>query len=144
MKTFYECTFGWDDDEKQEELKEEIANFIILTINNPISNTIERIGFCHFRFEIDDFEQIPTLYCWEIQIMSSWQKKGLGSHIVQQLINLAKECKMHQILLTVQSVNQIALNFYQKLGFNQIYSSPRDLSEPGYVVMQLFINRKSN
>lgn len=57
MKTMYEqSSWGWDPVDKQKELTEPTVWYLIASSNNTF------VGFSHFRFDIDDREEVLYWY----------------------------------------------------------------------------------
>ena len=55
-----------------------------------------------------------------ICVNRQFQRQGIGQFILQKMIALAKEKKVHTIFLEVRPSNRIALDMYLKNGFNEI------------------------
>jgi len=102
MKEIYEKVDYWSDTEKQAELKDNAARFIVVTN----TTTSIPVAFVHFRFLIEMCNKL-ALYCYEIQLDSSVQRKGLGKHLMQLLEVIAKLHKYDWIILTVFKSNYI-------------------------------------
>ncbi|KAK8762228.1 hypothetical protein V5799_026505 [Amblyomma americanum] len=68
---------------------------------------------------------MSVLYCYELQLESHVQRRGLGSHLMRQLDVLAAHFRMCKTVLTVFKSNTGALAFYQKaLGYRIDETSP--------------------
>jgi ribosomal-protein-alanine N-acetyltransferase len=55
-----------------------------------------------------------------ICVKQVYQGHGIGKLILQSMIEMAKDKKVHTIFLEVRPSNDIALNLYLKSGFNEI------------------------
>jgi len=124
MKEIYEKVDYWSDTEKQAELKDNAARFIVVTN----TTTSIPVAFVHFRFLIEMCNKL-ALYCYEIQLDSSVQRKGLGKHLMQLLEVIAKLHKYDWIILTVFKINTNAITFYKNLGFKIDEISPSACGE---------------
>ncbi len=62
-------------------------------------------------------EEMNSLWITAIVILSQWQRKGIGTNVLQYLIGLSKSEKKKYIELGVQCNNLKAKEFYAKLGF---------------------------
>ena len=59
-----------------------------------------------------------------MSVKSSWQNKGVGQLLLQELINWVKGFGMEFIHLTVMKENKPAMSLYLKLGFQEIGCDP--------------------
>ncbi|KIK71071.1 hypothetical protein GYMLUDRAFT_313298 [Collybiopsis luxurians FD-317 M1] len=112
-------SMGWDPPDKKEELFHSLSRYILLS---PTDNQDQIVGFCSFRFEFEDGEDL--LYCYELQISRSHQRRGLGQYLMNLLEGLGKQSHMDKIMLTVLDKNKAALDFYQAAGFQLDPCSP--------------------
>ena len=64
-------------------------------------------------------EETNSLWITAIVILSKWQRKGIGTKVLQYLIGVSKSEKKKYIELGVQRNNVKAKEFYTKLGFNE-------------------------
>ena len=62
-------------------------------------------------------EYQTTLWITAIILEEQWQRRGIGGQIMQMLIEVCKDNGKDALELGVQQNNQVALNFYQKIGF---------------------------
>lgn len=128
MGDFYKnSSWGLDLKEKRIELTHSSARFLLLHSQSDVF-----VGFVHFRFEYDDDEQ-PTeavLYVYEIQVVESFQRKGLGKKLMGLAEQIATAAKMTKVLLTVFKKNEAAMHFYKDLNYSIDQSSPSNYNEP--------------
>ncbi|XP_050510510.1 N-alpha-acetyltransferase 40 [Diabrotica virgifera virgifera] len=125
MQLKYEqCTWGWSDSKKVEELTDEAAWYLVAK-----SSDGTLLGFSHFRFDMD--EGIEVLYCYELQLDSSFQRKGLGKFMMQVLELIAFKNTMKKVVLTVLKNNQYS-KFFKALNYELDESSPLDDEEDSY------------
>jgi len=79
-----------------------------------------------------------TLYCYEIQLDTSVQRKGLGKHLMKLLEALARLHKYDWVILTVFKTNTNAIIFYKSLGFQIDEISPSACGESApYEILSL-------
>ncbi|KAF8787471.1 N-alpha-acetyltransferase 40 like protein [Argiope bruennichi] len=137
MQHLYENSeWGWNEDAKSEELTDKDARYLIVKDSND-----EIVGFSHFRFDVE--VNYPLLYCYELQISSNIQRKGLGKHLMNILSLLAYKFKLVKILLTVFKDNTAGLNFYRdSLGFGRDESCPYDEEEKCYLILRKSIDKE--
>lgn len=124
MKSIYESTsWGWDETQKQKELFAPMSRYILLV--NP-QNANEVKAFTMFRFEWDDEEEPehPVLFCYEVQVDSTFSRKGLGKLLMFMLLKIAKHCHMWKTMLTCFKCNLNAMAFYSRIGFSMDSNSP--------------------
>lgn len=81
----------------------------------------ERVGECSYRLE-DDFAEIGIKIC-----DTSYQNKGLGTKILQMLIDfiftddaINNSAKVKKIILDTNAKNLRAQHVYKKLGFKKV------------------------
>lgn len=81
--------------------------FVIQIKNNPVGYL-----WCN--------EEQESLWITAIVINSSWQRKGIGSKIMEYLIKESLRFGKEYIELGVQRNNKVAFYFYSKFGFEPI------------------------
>ena len=71
MKEFYESTpSGWDRLEKSVEMFDSNSRHVVLSKDG------EPVAFSHFQFDMD--YGVDVIYCYELQILETWRRKGIG------------------------------------------------------------------
>lgn len=136
MRAMYEASnWGWNPSAKRRELCHEDALYLVAeSAKGPC-------GFVHFRFDMD-FGR-PVLYCYEIQLESAVQRKGLGTFLMSTLEALASKFRMHRVVLTVFRSNGAALDFYvERLGYCKDKSCPPE-GEADYVILSKKVPSRS-
>lgn len=125
MKALYEAipSWGWSDNEKSKDLFRSTSKFLLLV--NPDNNDDVK-AFTMFRFEWDDEDEPehPVLFCYELQIASSEQRKGLGKALMTALLKISKQLGLWKTMLTCFKSNTSAMDFYHKVGFSTDVNSP--------------------
>lgn len=129
MRDMYEESgWGWKEVEKRKEVFDKMSRIIALS---RVDNPLETVAFVVFRFVWDDEDdpEYPVLYCYELQVDPSMQKKGAGLALMRMLQCIAGSCGMKKVSLTVFKNNTAALAFYQKAGFIVDSDSPSQYGE---------------
>ncbi|XP_045461341.1 N-alpha-acetyltransferase 40 [Harmonia axyridis] len=120
MQQKYEsCSWGWSDSKKLEELNDEAAWYLIA----KSADNGNLLGFSHFRFDMD--EGIEVLYCYELQLETSVQRKSLGKFMMQILELIAFKNGMRKVVLTVLKNNPHS-KFFKAINYEVDESSPMD------------------
>eukprot|EP00850_Spirogloea_muscicola_P013058 SM000087S23340 [mRNA] locus=s87:57769:65369:- [translate_table: standard] len=107
----------------------------------PADDPTEPQGFVQFRFVEE--EGVPVLYVYELQLGHPLQRCGLGTLLMRLMERVAQESSMAGIMLTVQTKNTGALDFYlRKLNYEISPISPNRVtsedsnSKYDYVILQ--------
>ncbi len=96
----------WSEKSFYDELtKNKMAIYIVVKENNEI------IGYGGMWHVINEG------HITNIAVKNEYRRKGIGSKIIDELINIAKEKEMIGITLEVRTSNNIAQNLYKKKGF---------------------------
>jgi N-acetylglutamate synthase len=53
-----------------------------------------------------------------LEVLSTVRRRGLGSHLMRALAAWARERGAHSIYLQVDTANEVAIAFYERLGFH--------------------------
>lgn len=73
----------------------------------------ELIGNCSFNYDYDD-----KLFMFGVQMSPSLTGKGLGTKVVETILNFGKEIyKFNELDLLVAKFNRRAITIYERLGF---------------------------
>ncbi|WP_346847154.1 GNAT family N-acetyltransferase [uncultured Clostridium sp.] len=76
----------------------------------------ELIGNCSFDYDDDD-----KLFMFGVQMRPSLTGKGLGTKVVETILNFGKESyKFNELDLLVAKFNRRAITIYERLGFKTI------------------------
>ncbi|CAJ0588114.1 unnamed protein product [Cylicocyclus nassatus] len=123
--------WGWDPESKKAELGATTARFIIAKNEKG-----EKIGYTHYRFDMD--HNCPVLYCYEIQVVQKYQKKGVGTLLMQTLETLAEKTGMDKVMATVFAFNEKSLGFFHKLGYETDVTCPDENQGRDYLILIFF------
>lgn len=102
MEEKYDASgYGWDDDDKERELTEDGARFLLL---KDATDDDKVIGYAHFRFTvqgevIDQMAGDSCLFLVDLHIEEEFQRKGLGKHVMVLLELIARREKMSRVSL---------------------------------------------
>jgi ribosomal protein S18 acetylase RimI-like enzyme len=107
MKDYVKETWGWDEKSQQDMFKKKF---------NP--QEIEIITFKKKDIGMIVIEDKEDVFLRSIEIVPEYQKKGIGTYIMQVIINNAAR-KSKPVLLYVLKVNP-AQKLYERLGFEKI------------------------
>jgi len=119
MQTHYEKSeWGWKGEEKQEEMTEDQAWYLLARDQDS-----KPVAFSHYRFDMEG--ETEVLYCYEIQLIPSVRKKGLGKFMMQVLELMANKHEMKCVMCTVFKHNEAAeIFFMKKLNYTVDETSP--------------------
>lgn len=120
--------WGWDPESKKQELTATTARFIIAKNERG-----ENIGYTHYRFDMDHNSSV--IYCYEIQVIEKYQKKGVGTLLIQTLETLAEKTGMDKVMATVFAFNEKSLGFFHKLGYETDPSCPDENQGRDYLIL---------
>lgn len=154
MKCFYEQSEnGWNEKQKEKEFRNENARFLFCSIDggkkkleagDEKCEDEELIAFVHFRFELDDEQKHPVVYCYEIQVCPSYQSHGIGKFLMQILYKIGSRFKMNKIMLTCFKHNDSTFKFYSRLGYGLDVCSPSKFGmDTTYEILSMRIKNES-
>ncbi|WCT56445.1 GNAT family N-acetyltransferase [Paenibacillus kyungheensis] len=97
----------------EKELNNPYSKFFFAYVNNELA------GYLKINTDQAQSEKMSedSLEIERIYIKQSFQKHGVGKHLFQQALQIAKELNKQQMWLGVWEKNDNAILFYQKLGF---------------------------
>jgi len=58
-----------------------------------------------------------SLWVWEFHVLPGYKRSGLGTCLMQNLVQLARQAGLRALVVETQSTNLPAINFYRKNGF---------------------------
>ncbi|CAI4223228.1 unnamed protein product [Auanema sp. JU1783] len=125
--------WGWDPESKKQELGATTARYLV-----AYNATGDRVGYAHYRFDVD--HTAPVVYCYEIQVCEKYQKKGIGSLLIQTLENLCARTGMEKVMATVFAFNAKSLGFFHKLGYEADVTCPDENRGLDYLILSKVID----
>jgi ribosomal protein S18 acetylase RimI-like enzyme len=87
-------------------IKNHIITLILIDDNLPV-------GYAHIDYD-------DNKYWFGICILENYQGKGYGKKLMEYIFNHKKITNIDKIYLTVDKINDIAINLYKKYNFNII------------------------
>lgn len=109
----------------KEELSSSCSTYWVAKLKTDI------IGFAGFKFIFDEAELM------NIVIHKSYRDQGVGSLLLEHLINQAYNMNISNINLEVAKNNMIAIHMYEKLGFKKIGFRNKYYGTQGAILMKL-------
>lgn len=91
----------------KDELNSENSQYIVALLNNEI------VGFAGIKVILDEADIM------NIVTKKSFRKKGIGSSLLKEIINICTNMSLAYITLEVNEENLSAINLYQKFGFEE-------------------------
>ena len=98
----------WTYDVLQEELNNPNSEYLVAKLENNI------LGFAGIWKAVDD------VHITDIVVKKSNRQTGIGSKLLEKLIQTAKSQNFNSITLEVNEHNQPAINLYLKYGFKNV------------------------
>jgi diamine N-acetyltransferase len=90
----------------------------------------EELGFAGFELNVAEG---PKAKLHKIYLLPTSQGKGVGKALIFEVAERAKAAGQKSLLLNVNKYNQKAIDFYIKIGFQEIYTEVIDIGN-GYVM----------
>ncbi|KAJ6256721.1 hypothetical protein Dda_8588 [Drechslerella dactyloides] len=128
MSASYKSTsIGWFPRKKKEEMKHPAMRYLILTAASPEAKDGEApepifVGFLEFM--ITEEEGSEVIYTYELDIIPSHQKLGLGKRLLDVAEEFGKRVGVEKAMLTVFDSNKGARRFYEREGYDIDEISP--------------------
>ncbi|MBC6368933.1 GNAT family N-acetyltransferase [Algoriphagus sp. AK58] len=90
----------------------------------------KELGFAGFEL---NYSEGPKAKLHKIYLLPEAQGKGVGKALILEVADRAKKANQKSLLLNVNKYNQKAIDFYLKMGFQEIYKEVIDIGN-GYVM----------
>jgi len=90
----------------------------------------KELGFAGFEL---NYAEGPKAKLHKIYLLPEAQGKGAGKALILEVANRAKYAGQKSLLLNVNKYNQKAIEFYNRIGFQEIYKEVIDIGN-GYVM----------
>ena len=135
------------------------SNVMTIIINKSIMDRIiNKLRFGRFAYyndvivgaitwKYDKHDDIITVYIMTITVLKDFQRFGIGSQLVQELIRLHKNIKeIESISLHVQVCNDLAMKFYTKNGFETVAKFDdyyTDIEPKGAYYLKKFLHKNT-
>ena len=139
MRASYDAAPGWtwNDSAKRAELSDPDNRFIVVREKESGSP----VAFASFRFVLEG--DAEALYIFELQLSDAVQRRGLGKHLMIILELVARQQRMHKVVLTVLKANAAAVRFYEQMRYEVDEDSPSrcgDEDQP-HEILSKVVNR---
>ncbi|XP_055636641.1 N-alpha-acetyltransferase 40 [Toxorhynchites rutilus septentrionalis] len=123
------CSLGWQPKVKQSDLNKTWARYLVALDRK----TKKPVAYTMFRFDLDYGRSV--LYCYEMQVETEFQRKGLGGFMMRALEAMARFYSMERVVLTVLKNNEDGMRFYRNLGYDIDETSPDKADNAAYEIM---------
>lgn len=120
-----EYMLNWMYDLKMLESQLEKGHTFLLSEENGVE-----LGFAGFEL---NYSEGPKAKLHKIYLLPEAQGKGAGKALILEVAGRAKKSGQKSLLLNVNKYNQKAIDFYLKMGFQEIYKEVIDIGN-GYVM----------
>lgn len=90
----------------------------------------KELGFAGFEL---NYSEGPKAKLHKIYLLPEAQGKGAGKALILEVADRAKKAGQKSLLLNVNKYNQKAIDFYTRIGFNELYKEVIDIGN-GYVM----------
>ncbi|MCJ1312761.1 hypothetical protein MMC25_006437 [Agyrium rufum] len=126
----------WSPSKKRKEMRLPDLRYVLVKKDHNLKPE----AFLSFMLTYEDGHEV--IYCYEIHLMSSLQRTGLGKHLMGVMEDAGRRVGVEKAMLTVFISNQNAIAFYNHLGYgvDPFSPEPRTLrngmvKEPDYVIL---------
>jgi ribosomal protein S18 acetylase RimI-like enzyme len=119
--------------EKRAELFHPDARYLLASSPSSSPSSSPALGFLHLRYLLDN--SLPTLYVYELQLLPTSQRHGLGSHLMHCTLVMSVVLQLSRVTLTVFKSNQAGVALYNKLKLTEDDTSPREDQHADYVIL---------
>ncbi|KAG0278431.1 N-alpha-acetyltransferase 40 [Linnemannia exigua] len=113
---------GWCREEKEDEMQDITSRYLIAFHND------KPVGMVHFQFVDEETmgdRDAEVAYCFEIQIVPEYQRRGIGAYLIKLLETIGRKTQMEKVMLTVFKANKNAIKFYiDQMQYNYDEISP--------------------
>lgn len=123
------CSLGWQPKVKQSDLNKAWARYLVALDRK----TRKPAAYSMFRFDLDYGRS--AVYCYEMQVDSEFQRKGLGAFMMRALEKMAQHYGMERVVLTVLKNNDDGMRFYKMLGYDVDETSPDKADNVAYEIL---------
>ncbi|KAF9272650.1 N-alpha-acetyltransferase 40 [Linnemannia elongata] len=113
---------GWCREDKEDEMQDIASRYLIAFHND------KPVGMVHFQFVDEETmtdRYAEVAYCFEIQVVPEYQRRGIGAYLISLLETIGKATQMEKVMLTVFKANKNAIKFYiDQMQYNYDEISP--------------------
>ncbi|KAF9430085.1 N-alpha-acetyltransferase 40 [Podila epigama] len=98
MDLYMKSKDGWCRSDKEDEMRDEQSRYLIAF------HDARPVSMVHFQFleeETMTDRDAEVAYCFEIQVIPEYQRKGIGAYLIGLLETIGKAAEMEKVMLTV-------------------------------------------
>lgn len=124
-------TKGWSEKSFYDEMKNSLAYYLVAKVDDKC------VGYAGF-WNVSGEGGITN-----VAVLPEYRQKGVGSRLIERLIDLGKELNLDLLTLEVRKSNIIAQHLYKKFGFEVLGERKRyysDNGEDAYIMTKTFKN----
>lgn len=140
---------GWHPGKKRKEMRLRDLRYILLGRSElwcPEGESCSLVdGFLSFMLTWED--GVEVIYCYEIHLDEHVRGRGVGKRLMGCLEEVGRKAGVEKAMLTVFKKNKVAVQFYERLGYEEDEFSPRPkrlrngvVKELDYVIMSKSLN----
>merc|ERR1712013_293413 len=107
--SYYEAEYGWRECEKMNELREDMAWFLLVKTEEG-----SPVAFSHFRYNMHFDDEV--LYCYDLQVERAYRRKGLGRFMMKVLEMLMIKSDMLKLMCKIFNMRSLADTTRSKSG----------------------------
>ena len=132
---------GWHPVQKRKEMRLRDMRYILLGRSSSSSSRTEGgmcvpvEGFLSFMLTWED--GVEVVYCYEIHLSEHVRGRGVGKRLMGFLEEVGRKAEVKKVVLTVFKRNKAAVEFYERLGYEEDEYSPRPKKLRNGVVKEL-------
>ena len=104
--SYYEAEYGWRECEKMNELREDMAWFLLVRTEEG-----SPVAFSHFRYNMHFDDEV--LYCYDLQVERAYRRKGLGRFMMKVLEMLMIKSDMLKLMCTIFKNDKPEIEFFK-------------------------------
>ncbi|KAF9559397.1 N-alpha-acetyltransferase 40 [Mortierella alpina] len=89
---------GWCREDKEDEMQDITSRYLV-TFHGD-----KPVGMVHFQFVEEETmtdRDAEVAYCFEIQVVPEYQRRGIGAHLISLLEAIGRATQMEKVMLTV-------------------------------------------
>lgn len=113
----------WNYNILKEELNNKNSRYLVAKLNNEV------IGFAGIKIIIDEADIM------NIVVKKDFRNKGIGSLLLEKLMDLSKSLNLNYISLEVNEKNISAIRLYKKFNFKEIGTRKKYYKESNAILM---------
>lgn len=105
-------------------------NAIISELSNPLALWLVALDGDTVAGYVGSQSVMGEADMMNVAVLPEYRRRGVGRHLVNELIQSLSERGVHSLTLEVRASNESAINLYNSLGFIQVGRRPNYYSAP--------------